>query len=309
MVVKPGDKYICPTSHEERLRENGFTITSVINSGKFGVVCSVKQTITTANNTNNNTNNKTSSQTTADIAVKIIDLSKTSENYRKKMLPKELKALEVLRHEFITQIIRIILLTNTMYVFMEKADGDVLDLLQSKPDYAKGLPEPMAKQLYKCMAKALEYIHGKGWAHRDMKCENILVNKEASVAKITDFGVSTSCLSSSGERLLKDTYCGSPQYMAPEMIKNQPYDAMKSDIWSTGVILYVMINNLMPFSPQEINGWLRQPPTNASIAATMKSKSSTTSKDCLDLIGKQIDVNLANRISIQNILQHKWLNN
>ncbi|CAG2101044.1 unnamed protein product [Medioppia subpectinata] len=309
-MSKAGDKYDFPPHHEKRLQEKGYTISTLLNSGKYGLVCNGSATV---------------NGSTINTAVKIIDLTKTSADYRNKFLPKELYSLDTLKHEFIIKIYDIILITNTVYVFMERADGgDLFDMLKDSA-YKSGIPEPKAKILYKGIASALQYIHGRGWAHRDLKSENVLLNADKTIAKLTDFGFSTSCFNTqTGEKVLKDTYCGSPFYAAPEVLRAQPYDAFKTDVWSMGVVLYIMVNNKMPFSNALLQKLAKLDPNSKTpIQITKNSISNdckdlmlcktpiqitknSISNDCKDLMQKQLDINTRTRIDMAHVLSHQW---
>lgn len=85
--------------------------------------------------------------------------------------------------------------------------------------------------------------------HRDIKCENILISENFTV-KLTDFGFSK--FIKNGKRLNCNTYCCSVAYASPEVLSTRPYDGKSSDIWSLGVVLYVMLNKKMPFSRTNI---------------------------------------------------------
>ena len=173
-------------------------------------------------------------------------MEKTSDDYRLKFLPRELYTMKKLNHPYLIEIIDIFVVGNRVLVFMELADGgDFLDLLQATK---QPLTEEKTRFFYKQFGDALRYMHSIGFAHRDIKCENILLNKAKTTAKLTDYGFTRSCFErQSGERMLSDTYCGSTAYVAPEVLKSQPYNPLISDVWSMGIVLYVLVQSRLPF--------------------------------------------------------------
>ena len=93
--------------------------------------------------------------------------------------------IKKLKHRYLVQVIDIYVIGNRVLVFLELAEGgDFLDLLHE----TRALPEPRARYFYLQIGDALRYMHSIGFAHRDIKCENILLNKQRTQAKMTDFG-------------------------------------------------------------------------------------------------------------------------
>jgi len=141
----------------------GYTIGKALNSGSFACVSAATYKGQPA-------------------AVKIIDLEKTSDDYRIKFLPRELYTIKKLKHRYIVQVIDIYVIGNRVLVFMEMADGgDFLDLLHD----TRALTEARARYFYLQFGDAYRYMHGIGFAHRDIKCENILLNKARTQAKVS----------------------------------------------------------------------------------------------------------------------------
>lgn len=135
------------------LAMKGYTIGDALNSGSFACVCKATY------------KNKPA-------AVKVIDLEKTSDDYRLKFLPRELYTIKKLKHRFLIQVIDIYAIGNRVLVFMELADGgDFLDLLHE----TKALSEHRARYFYSQFGDALRYMHGIGFAHRDIKVRSFVL--------------------------------------------------------------------------------------------------------------------------------------
>jgi serine kinase len=275
------DKINLSQYERQLLQKKGFTVGDPINSGSFSRVC------------------RATYQNRA-IAAKIIDLEKTSTDYRFKFLPRELYTMKKIRHSFVITIYDIFTIQNRVFVFMELAEGgDILDLLKDG-----ALTESRAKVLYKQIADALRYIHSMGVAHRDIKCENVLLNRQRNIAKLADFGFSRTCFdNSTGRRLLSDTYCGSAAYVAPEVLKAEPYNAMISDVWSLGVVLFVLLNNRLPFSDSNLKKMLQK-----QLYKKYEFKNNSLSDKAKDLIDKQLEPNIQARYTMVQVLAHPWLN-
>ncbi|XP_054168071.1 testis-specific serine/threonine-protein kinase 3-like [Oppia nitens] len=268
-----------PASDRDLLNQKGYTIGKQLNSGTFSKVCKA---------------NKDKKP----MAVKIIDLTNTSTDYKNKFLPRELYVTKKLSHPFIIQVYDIYYIAKRVYVFMELAEGgDILDLVKKG-----GIIETKAKSLYKGLAEAMKYIHTLGIAHRDIKTENcLLIDKMKSVAKICDFGFSRACFDhNTGERQLSETYCGSVAYAAPEILKVRPYNPMISDVWSMGVVLFVMTNRRMPFNDEN---------PKLMLSSQLEKKyllSDSLSDDCKELIRRHLDPNTATRITMKDVVNHNW---
>jgi serine/threonine protein kinase len=130
---------------------------------------------------------------------------------------------------------------------MELVDGgDLFEHLESHGPFA----EPDARAIMHQLFSALQYLHARHIVHRDLKPENILLATPAEDAdiKIADFGLARMI---SGTQMMK-TACGTPGYVAPEVLQNKGYDSGAVDIWSTGVILYILLCGFPPFYEEEL---------------------------------------------------------
>jgi serine/threonine protein kinase len=137
-----------------------------------------------------------------------------------------------------------------------------------------------------------------GVAHRDIKPENILIT-EFPLVKLGDFGL---CGYISPERLLVATFCGSPSYCAPECLRDAPYDGNLSDVWSLGVLLYLMVTGEMPWDVENAGQMQRQ-----IVAAEYRRIHADVGKDCLDLIARLLRPRPEERIKIDQVCTHHWL--
>jgi serine/threonine protein kinase len=130
------------------------------------------------------------------------------------------------------------------FIFMDYVSHPTLS------DYLKqsgGLPEKDSLRMFSHLVEALESLHGQGVAHKDLKPENVFIDPVTHQIKVIDFGLSV--VVSEGE--LVKAYCGSPMFMAPEVLNRDPHDPLKSDIWSLGVILYQTLVGTSPWSEAE----------------------------------------------------------
>ncbi|OHS94046.1 CAMK family protein kinase [Tritrichomonas foetus] len=159
------------------------------------------------------------------------------------------------------------------------------------------LNENEARRMFAQMVLIIDYVHNvKHIVHRDLKCENLMVDSYGNIHLI-DFGFARAIDDS---HPLLSTMCGSPAYVAPEIIKNKPYDA-KVDIWSLGVILYAIVNGFLPFDDCNSTKML------AKIVCQEPEFSSELSSDLVDLLKAMLLKDPSERITLEEIKEHPWL--
>ena len=190
---------------------------------------------------------------------------------------------------------------HNFYLAMEYAQkGNLYQLIQKK----KGMEETEAFHYFIQVVSAIHFLHINGYAHRDIKPENILLDKNGQV-KLCDFGWCVNV--SKGERI---TFCGTYEYMAPEMINDELYD-MGIDIWSLGVLLYEMIHGYSPFRAH----YFLKDAKSAMKEIFMNIKNNNyviernISEECVDLIDKLLTIDQKKRIKINEIFLHPWVVN
>jgi len=157
------------------------------------------------------------------------------------LLEREIDIMKKLQHPNIIQLMEVIDSPDTLYLILEFiSGGELFDAIVNKGSYTEEQTAKIVKQIL----EAVQYIHAHGIAHRDLKPENLLLSGEEGkeeFVKIADFGLSKDF---GAEQL--QTSCGTPDYVAPEVLMGDPYD-MSVDIWSIGVITYVLLCGFPPF--------------------------------------------------------------
>ncbi|KAI0032710.1 kinase-like domain-containing protein, partial [Vararia minispora EC-137] len=240
-------------------------------------------------------------------AVKIIHGSKIRGNDETKVnaFKREILILESLHHPNICRLKEQFHEDGdeNIYLVLELVEGgDLLDFIVTRD----GLPENLSKHIARQICEALAYIHSKGITHRDLKPENILLTKDnPPVAKVADFGLAKVV----DQLTMLRTMCGTPSYLAPEVVNTPPgggYD-QKVDSFSVGVIVYSMIANSAPFFENDLLE-IRQRIAERSVDWNSLRRKGT-SPESFDFIKKLLDTNPASRMSLTDALGHPWLIN
>lgn len=190
------------------------------------------------------------------IAIKIINKKKAYDEYLTKFLPREIDAMKTLsNHYSLIKFYQIIETTSRYFFIMELAEnGDLLTSIKAKTTIA----EDLAGKYFMHLHDGIKYMHGKGLVHRDIKCENLVLDKK-DILKITDFGFAKRIgRSKTGSPVLSETYCGSYAYAPPEILKGIPYDPEVADVWSMGVVLFTMVYGRLPYDDADHKRLLKQ---------------------------------------------------
>lgn len=146
-----------------------------------------------------------------------------------------------MNHPVIAKLIDAIESPTEIYLIQEYGGANSLyNYLLSKPQHR--MQEAEAKQFFKTIAETLRYLHERNIVHRDIKAENILLNRNRQL-KLIDFGFS---LESQPPDTI-DTFCGTPTYMAPEIVSKRDHVPIYTDLWSLGVFFFVILQGNYPF--------------------------------------------------------------
>jgi len=159
------------------------------------------------------------------------------------------------------------------------------------------IPEELAKIIFRQLITTLQYIHSNNIVHRDIKPDNILLDLDNTI-KLCDFGVSK--IIPPGQ-LINDS-CGTPAFIAPEILLDSPYNPYMTDIWSSGVVLYAMVTGFFPFRG------INETQLHENIISGIYPKPKDLSVELLDLLNQILNINPDKRISLEKILEHQWLN-
>ncbi|KAK6943386.1 NAF domain [Dillenia turbinata] len=169
-------------------------------------------------------------KTGAGVAIKIIDKEKILKVGMIDQIKREISVMRLVRHPNVVQLHEVMASKTKIYFVMEYAKGGELF-----NKVAKGrLKEDAARKYFQQLISAVDYCHSRGVYHRDLKPENLLLDENGNL-KVSDFGLSALAESKHQDGLLHTT-CGTPAYVAPEVINRRGYDGAKADIWSCGYL-------------------------------------------------------------------------
>jgi serine/threonine protein kinase len=206
---------------------------------------------------------------------------------------REMRLLQFINHPNIVKLHDTVYLDSYIVLVMEFCErGDLFNHLAR----CGALPPPDVRKFAYHLLKGLECLHEKGFAHRDIKPENILISSDDSV-KLADFGLAASMSRTS----LMKARCGSLPYMAPEVIADVSYDGMQADVWSFGILLFVMTMNQLPWDSTD---------NDDSMCREIAKGEFNVPLDLLMDVGKVIQMctkpNPAERPTIADLLALPW---
>lgn len=202
--------------------------------------------------------------------------------------PNEVEIMRGLKHPNLVCLLHTITTQEVIHLVMELVrGGDLFTLIHAKDH----LEEPECKRIMRQILRGLQYLHGLGTAHRDLKLENILLDENGDV-KLADFGFAKIA---SKDAVLQ-TMCGSPDYAAPELFLRQAYVGPEVDLWAAGVILFVMRTGYLAFNDQQAIINIRYGfPTDVVVSDALKA--------LLALIFQPRDA----RCALADMMNHDWM--
>lgn len=230
--------------------------------------------------------------TKTQVAIKIIDKTRLDPSNLEKIY-REVQIMKLLNHPHIIKLYQVMETKDMLYIVTEYAkNGEMFDYLTSNGR----MIESDARKKFWQILTAVDYCHSHNIVHRDLKMENLLLDANMNI-KLADFGFGN--FYKLGDPL--STWCGSPPYAAPEVFEGKEYEGPQLDIWSLGVVLYVLVCGSLPFDGASLPA-LRQRVLEGRFRIPF-----FMSQDCENLICRMLVVDPAKRITIAQIKQHRWM--
>ncbi|KAI6654587.1 Serine/threonine-protein kinase SIK3-like [Oopsacas minuta] len=230
--------------------------------------------------------------TNTKVAIKIINKSQLDPENLKKVT-REVRIMKLLDHPNIIKLYEVMTTPQLLYIVTEFAqNGEMFEYLVNNGR----MPERDACTAFKSIVEAVDYCHKRSIVHRDLKAENLLLDENNNI-KIADFGFSNHFSKDSFLR----TWCGSPPYAAPELFQGKEYVGPEVDIWSLGVVLYVMVCGVLPFQGKDI------PELRNRVLLGRFRIPFFMSEGCENLIRRMLVLDTSKRIQLDKVLSHSWL--
>lgn len=232
-------------------------------------------------------------ETGESVAMKVLDRSTIIKHKMVDQIKREIFVMKLVRHPHVVRLYEVLASRTKIYIILEYiTGGELFDKIVRQGR----LSEAEARRYFQQLIDGVDYCHSKGVYHRDLKPENLLLDSQGNL-KISDFGLSA--LPEQGVSLLRTT-CGTPNYVAPEVLSHKGYNGAVADVWSCGVILYVLMAGYLPFDDLDLT--------------TLYSKIERADFSCpswfpvgaKSLIHRILDPSTETRITIQQIRDDDW---
>lgn len=235
------------------------------------------------------------SETGEPVALKILDKDKVLKHKMAEQIRREIATMKLIRHPNVVRLYEVMGSKTKIYIVLEFVTGG--ELFDKIVNHGR-MKEDEARKYFQQLINAVDYCHSRGVYHRDLKPENLLLDANGNL-KVSDFGLSALSQQVREDGLLH-TACGTPNYVAPEVLDDQGYDGSTADLWSCGVILFVLLAGYLPFDDSNIVNLYKK------ISCAEYTCPPWFSFGAMKLITRILDPNPVTRITIPQLLQEEW---
>ena len=237
------------------------------------------------------------------VAVKILDKEQIQQQNMGAQIKKEISIMKLVKHPNVVQLKEVLASRTKIFIVIEFiAGGELFDKIVE----AGKFDTKKSRKYFRQLISGVSFCHQQDVCHRDLKPENLLLDKDRNL-KISDFGLSNFAsggeepTSGSSETLLHTT-CGTPNYVAPEVLADKGYDGKSADVWSCGVILYVLLAGFLPFDEGTMSKLFRK------IQKAEYEFPPWFDDGAKDLISKILVTDAKQRLTMKEIKRHPWFN-
>ncbi|OMO94018.1 hypothetical protein COLO4_16560 [Corchorus olitorius] len=228
------------------------------------------------------------------VAIKAVSKQKVFKGGFAAQVKREIAIMRRLHHPNIVKLIEVLATKTKIYFVMEFAKGGELFTRIARGRFS----EDLSRRYFQQLIAAVGFCHSRGVFHRDLKPENLLLDENWNL-KVTDFGLSAVTDQIRPDGLLH-TLCGTPAYVAPEILAKKGYDGAKVDVWSCGIVLYVLHAGYLPFNDPNLMVMYRR------IYKGEFRFPKWTSPDLRRFLGRLLDANPETRITVDEIINDPW---
>ncbi|KAK1575681.1 hypothetical protein Q3G72_007554 [Acer saccharum] len=228
------------------------------------------------------------------VAIKVINKKKINGTNLMSNIKREITIMRRLSHRHIVRLHEVLATKTKIYFVMEFVKGGELFAKVAKGRFS----EDLGRRYFQQLISAVGYCHSRGVFHRDLKPENLLVDENGNL-KVSDFGLSAVADQIRPDGLLH-TLCGTPAYVAPEILTKKGYDGAKVDVWSCGVILFVLTAGYLPFNDPNLMAMYKK------IYKGEFRCPKWMSSDLKRFLSRLLDTNPETRITVDQIIKDPW---
>nr|CCA17415.1 CBLinteracting serine/threonineprotein kinase putati [Albugo laibachii Nc14] len=240
------------------------------------------------------------------VAIKVLDKEKIQKQNMGAQIKKEISIMKMVRHRHVVVLKEVLASRTKIFIVLELiTGGELFDKIVSEGRFN----ETTARFYFQQLVDGVKYCHENGVCHRDLKPENLLLDENGDL-KISDFGLSAlyeggnpDGTGESSRASLLHTTCGTPNYVAPEVLADKGYDGRAADVWSIGVILYVLLAGFLPFDEPTMSALFRK------IQKAEFSYPSWFSPRVINLLNHILVPDPEQRVTLADIQTDDWLMN